>query len=46
MIWNLLVGGLSLGCTLVLVDGSPMWDASFLWRLVDDLKGALALLLR
>ncbi|KAK0453664.1 acetoacetyl-CoA synthetase [Armillaria borealis] len=37
MMWNFLVGGLSLGCTLVLYDGSPLRDPSLLWRLVDDL---------
>ncbi|KJA30266.1 hypothetical protein HYPSUDRAFT_126374 [Hypholoma sublateritium FD-334 SS-4] len=37
MMWNFLVSGLSLGCTLVLYDGSPLRDVSLLWRLVDDL---------
>lgn len=37
MMWNFLVGGLSLGCTLVLYDGSPLRDPAFLWRLVDRL---------
>ncbi len=37
MMWNFLVGGLSLGCTLVLYDSSPLRDPSLLWRLVDDL---------
>ena len=35
--WNFLVSGLSLGCTLVLYDGSPLRDVSLLWKLVDDL---------
>lgn len=35
--WNFLVGGLSLGSTLVLYDGSPLRDPSYLWKLVDDL---------
>lgn len=35
--WNFLVSGLSLGCALVLYDGSPLRDPSFLWRLVDEL---------
>jgi acetoacetyl-CoA synthetase len=37
MMWNFLVSGLSLGCTLVLYDGSPLKDPSYLWKLVDDL---------
>ncbi|KAF8204986.1 acetoacetyl-CoA synthetase [Pholiota molesta] len=37
MMWNFLVSGLSLGCTLVLYDGSPLRDVSLLWKLVDDL---------
>lgn len=35
--WNFLVSGLSLGCTMVLYDGSPLRDVSLLWKLVDDL---------
>lgn len=35
--WNFLVSGLSLGCTLVLYDGSPLRDPAYLWRLVDRL---------
>ena len=35
--WNFLVSGLSLGCTLVLYDGSPLRDPSYLWKLVDDI---------
>ncbi|KAI0081811.1 acetoacetate-CoA ligase [Panus rudis PR-1116 ss-1] len=37
MMWNFLVSGLSIGCTLVLYDGSPLRDPAFLWRLTDDL---------
>ncbi|TFK43520.1 acetoacetyl-CoA synthetase [Crucibulum laeve] len=37
MMWNFLVSGLSLGCTLILYDGSPLRDPSLLWKLVDDL---------
>ncbi len=37
MMWNFLISGLSLGCTLVLYDGSPLRDPAYLWRLVDDL---------
>ncbi|KAI0796637.1 acetoacetate-CoA ligase [Abortiporus biennis] len=37
MMWNFLVSGLSLGCTLVLYDGSPLRDPSYLWKLVDEL---------
>ncbi|KAH7929458.1 acetoacyl-CoA synthetase [Leucogyrophana mollusca] len=37
MMWNFLVSGLCVGCTLVLYDGSPLRDPAYLWRLVDDL---------
>lgn len=37
MMWNFLVHGLSVGCTLVLYDGSPLKDPSLLWTLVDKL---------
>ncbi|KAF8913910.1 acetoacetyl-CoA synthetase [Gymnopilus junonius] len=37
MMWNFLVSGLTIGCTLVLYDGSPLRDVSLLWKLVDDL---------
>jgi len=36
--WNFLISSLSIGCTLVLYDGSPLRDPSFLWRLTDELK--------
>ena len=35
--WNFLVAGLSVGCTLVLYDGSPLYDPALLWNLVDEL---------
>ncbi|KZT12742.1 acetoacyl-CoA synthetase [Laetiporus sulphureus 93-53] len=38
MMWNWLVSGLSVGCTLVLYDGSPLRDPAYLWRLVDELR--------
>jgi len=37
MMWNFLMCGLSIGCTLVLYDGSPLRRPSFLWELVDKL---------
>lgn len=37
MMWNFLVNGLSIGCTLVLYDGSPLRDPAYLWNLVDEL---------
>ncbi|TFK28717.1 acetyl-CoA synthetase-like protein, partial [Coprinopsis marcescibilis] len=37
MMWNFLVSGLGLGCTLVLYDGSPLRDPGLLWRMVDEL---------
>jgi acetoacetyl-CoA synthetase len=37
MMWNFLISGLSVGCTLVLYDGSPLRKPSYLWSLVDDL---------
>ena len=37
MMWNFLVHGLSVGCTLVLYDGSPLRDPAYLWNLVDEL---------
>lgn len=36
--WNFLVSGLSVGCTLVLYDGSPLREPSYLWHLVDELQ--------
>ncbi|KDQ64516.1 hypothetical protein JAAARDRAFT_145328 [Jaapia argillacea MUCL 33604] len=37
MMWNFLVSGLPVGCTLVLYDGSPLRDPSYLWHLTDEL---------
>ncbi|EJF61261.1 acetoacetate-CoA ligase [Dichomitus squalens LYAD-421 SS1] len=37
MMWNFLIAGLSVGCTLVLYDGSPLYDPAHLWHLVDEL---------
>ncbi|KIO29526.1 hypothetical protein M407DRAFT_70382, partial [Tulasnella calospora MUT 4182] len=37
MMWNFLVNALSVGCTLVLYDGSPLKDPSLLWRMTDEL---------
>lgn len=37
MMWNMLVSGLALGCTLVLYDGSPASPTlSALWKLADE----------
>jgi len=36
--WNFLIAGLSVGCTLVLYDGSPLRDVALLWKMVDDLN--------
>ena len=37
MMWNLLVGGLLLGTTVVLYDGDPVYpDMGALWRLADE----------
>ncbi|KIJ70551.1 hypothetical protein HYDPIDRAFT_172345 [Hydnomerulius pinastri MD-312] len=38
MMWNFLVSGLSLGCTLVLYDGSPLRDPAYLWNLVHEVR--------
>ena len=35
VVWNFLIGGLSIGLTLVLYDGSPLRDPSYLWKLTD-----------
>ncbi|KAL0950016.1 hypothetical protein HGRIS_010024 [Hohenbuehelia grisea] len=37
MMWNFLVSGLTVGCTLVLYDGSPLRDPAYLWNLTDEL---------
>ena len=38
MMWNYLVSALQVGMTLVLYDGSPLKDPSYLWKLTDELK--------
>ncbi|KAJ7771374.1 acetoacetyl-CoA synthetase [Mycena maculata] len=38
MMYNFLVSGLSVGCTLVLYDGSPLRDPAYLWKLTAELK--------
>ncbi|KAJ6485031.1 acetoacetyl-CoA synthetase [Mycena vitilis] len=38
MMYNFLISGLSVGCTLVLFDGSPLRDPALLWKLTDDLN--------
>ncbi|KLU59485.1 acetyl-coenzyme A synthetase [Peptococcaceae bacterium CEB3] len=39
MMWNWLVGGLGVGATLVLYEGSPFYpDPGVLWQLVEDEK--------
>ncbi|MBV9488302.1 MAG: acetoacetate--CoA ligase [Verrucomicrobia bacterium] len=39
MMWNFLIAGLALGCTVVLYDGSPKYpDLSALWRFVSRQK--------
>ncbi|KAG5221085.1 acetoacetyl-CoA synthetase [Salix suchowensis] len=35
--WNFLISGLTVGCTLVLYDGSPLRDPAYLWNLTDQL---------
>ncbi|MGV3654351.1 MAG: acetoacetate--CoA ligase, partial [Noviherbaspirillum sp.] len=37
IVWNLMVGGLLCGATVVLYDGNPAWpDALSLWRFIDE----------
>ncbi|KAF7971115.1 hypothetical protein HWV62_22048 [Athelia sp. TMB] len=38
MMWNFLTSALSVGCTLVLYDGSPLRDPAYLWKLTDELR--------
>ncbi|KAJ7179126.1 acetoacetyl-CoA synthetase [Mycena filopes] len=38
MMYNFLVSGLSIGCTLVLFDGSPLRNPALLWTLTDELN--------
>jgi len=35
--WNFLISALTLRCTIVLYDGSPLRDPSILWRFTDEL---------
>lgn len=42
IVWNLQVGGLLVGATVVLYDGNPAWpEAQALWRFIDDYKVTL-----
>ncbi|UUX94815.1 acetoacetate--CoA ligase [Aquabacterium sp. J223] len=42
IVWNLLMGGLLNGATIVLYDGHPGWpDADALWRFVDEQRVTL-----
>jgi acetoacetyl-CoA synthetase len=37
MMWNFLVGGLLVGCTILLYDGSPAWpDMNVLWQFAEQ----------
>lgn len=37
MMWNFLVGGLLVGCTILIYDGSPTWpDINVLWRFAQN----------
>lgn len=37
IVWNLMVGGLLSGATVIQYDGNPTWpDASTLWRFIDE----------
>ena len=36
--YNFLIAGLQIGCTLFLYDGSPLKDPSLLWKWVDEFK--------
>ncbi|MFT3817235.1 MAG: acetoacetate--CoA ligase [Rubrivivax sp.] len=37
IVWNLQIGGLLAGATVVLYDGNPAWpDGDTLWRFIDD----------
>lgn len=39
MMWNLLIGGLLVGTTVILYDGSPRYpDMNVLWRLAQEMK--------
>ena len=42
IVWNLQLGGLLAGATVVLWDGSPTWpDSAALWRFIDDQRVTL-----
>ncbi|CEL59546.1 acetoacetyl-CoA synthetase [Rhizoctonia solani AG-1 IB] len=38
MMYQFLMGGLGVGCTILLYDGSPLRDPSCLWRMTDECK--------
>jgi acetoacetyl-CoA synthetase len=39
MMWNFLVGGLLVGCTILVYDGSPAWpDLNTLWKFAEDTR--------
>src|SRR5690606_4554535 len=39
IVWNLMVGGLLSGATVIQYDGNPTWpDAATLWRFIDEQK--------
>ncbi|MEY4883130.1 MAG: hypothetical protein RIS34_984 [Pseudomonadota bacterium] len=39
IVWNLQIGGLLVGATVVLYDGNPAWpDAKALWRFIDEYR--------
>jgi acetoacetyl-CoA synthetase len=39
MMWNFLVGGLLVGCTILVYDGSPGWpDLNVLWKFAEDTR--------
>lgn len=42
IVWNMLVGGLVAGATIVLYDGNPAWpDNKAVWRFVDEQRVTL-----
>lgn len=42
IVWNLQVGALLVGATVVLYDGNPAWpDAQALWRFIDEQRVSL-----
>jgi acetoacetyl-CoA synthetase len=39
IVWNLLASGLLAGCTLVMLDGNPVWpDAGAVWRVIAETR--------